>query len=346
MSENEREDNDQLWSEATVWFARMRSPDAEAFRWEFEEWLARGALHRRYYNRASEPWLHGTAAYAEERALIHGVGNQQPEPTPETRPKRGAIAAMIAGSIFVAGSAMLYLAGDRRDVGPERPAIAAQAVTGSARIATAAPEQRLVQLADGSVVVLGGDTQLEVQFAAAMRHLRLDRGNARFEVAHEARPFVVLAGGGSVTAHGTIFDVGITPDHRVSVRLIRGSVDVRFPAPERAKVEPLPRLLHPGEAVSFEATVARASDPARAIPATTAGQEARDYRGVPLAEIVGEANRNSVVPIRLAEPAIAQQQMSGRFRIDDTAVLAERLAALLDLVLDRTNPSEIVLRRK
>jgi transmembrane sensor len=345
MSENEREDNDQLWSEATLWFARMRSPDAEGFRGEFEEWLARGALHRRYYNRAAEHWLHGTAAYAEERALIHGVGNQQPEPTPETRSKRGAIAAMIAGSIVVGGSAMLYLAGDRRDVGPaERPGIAAQAVTGSVRLATAAREQRRVQLADGSVVVLGGDTQLEVQFAAAMRDLRLDRGNARFEVAHEARPFVVLAGGGSVTAHGTIFDVGITPDHRVSVRLIRGCVDVRFPAPERAKVEP--RRLHPGEVVSFEATVARASDPARAIPATTAGQEARDYRDVPLAEIVGEANRNAVVPIRLADPAIAQQQMSGRFRIDDTAVLAERLAALLDLVLDRTNPSEIVLRRK
>ncbi len=54
MTQPTDQDKDQLWSEATLWFARMRSPEADALRPEFEAWLARGALHRRYYNRAAE----------------------------------------------------------------------------------------------------------------------------------------------------------------------------------------------------------------------------------------------------------------------------------------------------
>ena len=50
---------DQLLQEAAAWFARMRGPDAEASRDEFEAWLARGALHRRAYNRAAEIFAMG-----------------------------------------------------------------------------------------------------------------------------------------------------------------------------------------------------------------------------------------------------------------------------------------------
>lgn len=344
MSGPEHDDKDQLWSEATLWFARMRSPDAEQFRAEFEQWLARGALHRRYYNRAAEYWVDSGSALSGDGVKEAGTAEDgRPEP------RRNRNLALLAVPVVIAGSTILWVAHSRDDAGSAGPSVATmQSPSSISHFATAAGEHRRVQLADGSAITLAGGTILEVQFGAAIRRLELDRGKARFEVAHEPRPFVVFAGGGSVTAHGTIFDVGLAPDHRVSVRLIRGSIDVRFPKPERASAGPPPRRLQPGETVSFEATVAHASDQAdRARARTTAAtQSARDYRDVRLADIVSEANRNAAVPIRFANPAIAQQQISGRFSIDDTAILAERLAALFDLAVDRSNAEAIVLRPK
>lgn len=343
---SEREDKDQLWSEATLWFARMRSPDAEEFRPAFEEWLSRGALHRRYYNRASEHWLHGTAAYAEERAQIHGSESRQTPPSRENRSKRGVIAAIAAASILVVGSTVFIVTRTGGPTDRDGQAASTQLPPNATQVATAIGEQRLVRLGDGSLVTLGGSTLLRVQFAGDVRRLQLDRGIARFDVAHEARPFVVLAGGGSVTAHGTMFDVGVSRNHRVSVRLIRGSIDVSFPTAVKAHAQPRARTLHPGEIVSFEAAVESPSGQASALKAPVPTEAAHDYRDVRLADIVDEANRRAIIPIRFASPAIGAKLVSGRFRIDDTALLAERLAALFDLDVDRSSKSEIVLRSK
>lgn len=349
MSGPGHEERDQLWSEATLWFARMRSPDAENFRPEFEQWLARGALHRRYYNRAAEYWVDSGTALAEA-GPDPGAQTRQ-EARPEHGRRRGAVAALIASSVLVAGSTILLIAHDRgaqREAAP--PAAETRAPTGISQFATAAGEQRRMRLADGSVVMLGGGTILRIELGRAMRRLELDRGKARFEVAHEPRPFVVFAGGGSITAHGTVFDVGLGSNRRVSVRLIRGSVDVRFPQAAKPGVRPLPRRLLPGETVSYEATVAQASGQPAASPAPARApapaDSARDYRNVRLADIVSEANRHAEVPIRFADPETGAETVSGRFRTDDTALLAERLAILFDLAVDRSNPHEILLRPK
>jgi transmembrane sensor len=332
---SERDDKDQTWSEATLWFARMRSPDAGEFRPQFEEWLSRGALHRRYYNRASEHWLHGTAAFAEERARIHGGEDRRPEPPRDNRNKRGVTAAVVAASLLVAVSTVLVVA--RTDYGDSEPQIAVtQLPTRPMQLATTKSERRAARLGDGSLVTLGESTLLQVQLANDVRRLQLDRGNARFDVAHEPRPFVVFAGGGSITAHGTIFDVGLSPSHQVSVRLIRGSVEVSFPVRATTTARALHRTLHPGETISFEAPAAAQLPP----------DIARDYRDARLADIVGEANRGAAVPIRVASPAIGARLVSGRFRTDDTALLAERLGTLFDLDVDRSSKTEIVLRSK
>ena len=61
----------QLFEEAAGWFARMRGPDAEASREEFEAWLARGALHRSAYNRAAEVFAMGKLLEEEETQARH-----------------------------------------------------------------------------------------------------------------------------------------------------------------------------------------------------------------------------------------------------------------------------------
>jgi len=68
-------------------------------------------------------------------------------------------------------------------------------------------------------------------FTRSRRSVILGRGEALFEVAHDsARPFVVIAGNGSITAVGTTFDVRKDADRVVCYRDRRnGPVSRRIP---------------------------------------------------------------------------------------------------------------------
>jgi transmembrane sensor len=95
-------------------------------------------------------------------------------------------------------------------------------------------EQARLQLQDGTSVFMSAQTALSATFTRSRRSVILGRGEALFEVAHDsARPFVVIAGNGSITAVGTTFDVRRDAD-RVVVTVTEGTVSV---APQAESVE-------------------------------------------------------------------------------------------------------------
>src|SRR5215472_8224814 len=74
-------------------------------------------------------------------------------------------------------------------------------------------EQSVQRLPDGSVVHLDTDSALTVRYSGGERLVELDRGQALFEVAHEAsRRFRVAAGIAGVIAVGTRFNVYRKPE--------------------------------------------------------------------------------------------------------------------------------------
>lgn len=324
--------SDALHREGARWFARMRGPDAEMLRAEFEAWLAQSAAHRTAYNRAAEIFAMGK--------LLTGETPAPSLPSPESRPRTKARATVLAlcalSAVAAGGWGMMQIMTPQG----QPTQLAAGSPGHTERLATIVGETRAVRLADGSMLALGSDSQVAVEFDEARRRLRLLKGQARFEVAHEARPFVVLAGGGSVTARGTVFEVALTPAGRVDVRLLEGAVDVALPRRERDA--PVVRQLRSGEQLAFEVP-AIAAPVSPTLPAPTA-TTARDYQGVTVAMLVAEANRGAARPIRLADPMLGSKRVSGRFRIDDTAVLARRLALLFDGKVERGG-GEIVLTR-
>ena len=88
-------------------------------------------------------------------------------------------------------------------------------------------QQRVVTLTDGSILELGPNSEVDVQYSSALRSLTLVRGQAIFTVSKNPnRPFVVNAGNGSVTALGTVFNVR-KMDGDVHVRVLEGTVAVR-----------------------------------------------------------------------------------------------------------------------
>ena len=337
--EEDQAAHDSLLREAAAWFARLRGPNAEASREAFEDWLSRDALNRRAYNRAAE---------------IFAMGKLLDERGPASlfmrlRRRSHGLASVLGVLLLAVGAGLLAIRWPPR--GPVVPIAGDGSKKGAVtELAAAEFEGRQLKLADGSLVTLSPATAIFLRFSASVRSVTLERGDARFKVVHGRRPFIVYAGGGSVTAHGTLFEVSLKGDRRVSVRLIEGSVDVALPLDASARPRPIKRL-KPGQAISFAAAAkpsgasglekqgggaARPSNPV----------QARDFEGIELARLLAEANQDAAPPIRLADPALGERRVSGRLRIDDSRLLAARVAALFNLVAQRDGSGDIVLRSK
>lgn len=321
----------QLMAEAARWFARMRGDEAEAIRTDFEAWLARGALHRAAYNRASEIFSMGKL-----------LGEAPLSPGPRLRDRPGLLTAAAAFlCLVIVAAAWMAL----RPTAPAAhgPVVAANGLGETmTRLSGETPHERL---ADGSSVRLASGTRLDLRFDARERRLHLIAGSARFEVQHDARPFIVHAAGGLVVARGTIFEVTLSPAREVEVRLLEGAVDVYPPAGDGV---PATRRLQPGETYSF-------SGVREGIPAGTSvtmrqpeapRQHMEEFDAVPLGDLVVRANRAGAPSIRLADAELASRRISGRISLGDNARLAERLAALLDVDLHTNGAGEIVLQQR
>ena len=326
-------EGNQLQREATEWFVRMRGEQAEQHRAEFERWLARGALHRTAYNRIANLYSAGKRVNWDN--------------LPPPQPVRGAAKRMWMMSIGVAALvgfvtwrmvAVPILPGDSV---LNAPPVEIARKADSVQHATRLGEIRTVKLSDGSMLTIDTDTLVTVDFGQTERQLRLEHGRARFDVAHEARPFVVDAGYAEVIARGTVFDVSYLEDRTVKVQLFRGAVDVKRNSPRGD--EPALRL-KPGGTVLIDEKAGpqlsqKVADAPEDWPKGTA-----EFRKTPLADVVAQMNRYAVAKIRLADPSLGKIEVSGMFRIDDPEKLASHLAQLLGLRVERIS-GELVLTR-
>jgi transmembrane sensor len=315
----------QLAEEAAEWFARMRGPDAESDREAFERWLARGALHRAAYNRVAEIFALGKAL------------KQEPEPMRVSGLDRRWPALLVA--VVIAVALALAWRSARDQISPQ----SSQGRITLARGVINSPVGaiRRLRLSDGSVVTLDSGSELAFALDGAKRDLRLLRGRARFEVAHDGRPFLVHAGAGAIIARGTIFDVSLRNGREVMVRLLQGKVDVRLDRPGGDAAMRV-RHLDPGGAVSFGTMFAPdAKD--RAEPAREWPLGFFEAKATRLAEILAEANRYGGPELIAASEKIADLRVTGRFTVNDGPKLARQLATVFNLRLDFRETGRIIL---
>lgn len=178
--------------------------------------------------------------------------------------------------------------------------------------ATGVGEQRLIQLPDGSRVRLNTDSAVRVAFTDRTRQVALTRGEAYFEVSHDAaRPFIVEAGDVEVRALGTRFDVRRTPQ-AVKVVLVQGRVQVAHAAGGVVMLAPNQELDVTARGVSR----VRPSDVAAAASWTTGRLTFRDMA---LRDAVAEVNRYAPRQIALdAPPEVAAEPVTGEFDVGDT----------------------------
>lgn len=186
-------------------------------------------------------------------------------------------------------------------------------------------EQRLVSLVDGSRLRLDTSTEVRVTFKPDGRQVELVRGQAFFDVAHDAaRPFVVVAGDQSIRALGTRFDVRKEAGD-VRVTLVQGAVEVS------RQSDGATWRLAPGQALAARGRVV---DPPRAVdvPTVTSWTSGRlVFRSTPLAEAVAEVNRYSADKIVLETAQLQSVPVSGVFDVGDTRAFVSAVSELFNL---------------
>lgn len=190
--------------------------------------------------------------------------------------------------------------------------------------ATAPTEQRVIRLADGTRLHLNVDSRVTVRLRSGERRIELARGEAFFDVAHDAaRPFIVDAGGADVRALGTKFDVR-RDDGRVQVTLVEGVVRVNRNASPEAWT------LAPNQQLTLARTGATTRSLPDAAPAASWTTGRLTFHATPLAAAVAEVNRYSDRKVAL-DPRLANHLVSGVFDVGDTQAFVTGVATLFDL---------------
>jgi transmembrane sensor len=271
---------------------------------------------------------------AEDNDLIAAMGRAarqaKPEPVRSFWPQ--AIAASIA---VVAVSAALLIgmqggwfkpAGKTREVASNSASIDPLRVIGGADYVTGRGQKTIVDLADGTRVTLDADSAVDVAFSDARRDVRLLRGRAFFDVAHDpAHPFAVRADSRVVTALGTQFDVRLTPG-AVRVVLVQGSVSVAGGAGALVK-------LHPGEAFAAHGAEAGKVVPIDLDDALAWKQDVVEFENEPLSTAVTKLNRYTRAQIVIKDPKVAALRITGLFRTGDAVRFGRNVAQVLPVKL-------------
>lgn len=173
-------------------------------------------------------------------------------------------------------------------------------------------------LADGSHTTLGSDSLIEVHIGRKHRDVDLVRGEAIFEVVHDAdKPFVVHAQARHVTAVGTRFSVRQDAG-ALRVVVTEGRVQLDSDADLDGRVHPVSLL--PAGSVAWADTDGVRVETMQPDAADRLLQWRRgylDFEDAALADIVGEFNRYHVRKLELADAAVGQLRIGGNFRWSD-----------------------------
>ncbi len=200
---------------------------------ELEAWLSRSLAHQTAFWRLESVW--------ERANRLDALRQLPPRPTPSpASPRRRSLFLGLAASVAIVAA-----------IG-----VSTNILVSSPRLTTYATPiggRESIHLADGSQIDLNTDTVLRTHFKNGQRSAELVKGEALFQIKHDAaHPFVVSVAGHTVTDLGTKFLVH-DDGSRLKVALIEGSARLSTNTnPVKGKVA----VLMPGdEAVATSKTL-------------------------------------------------------------------------------------------
>jgi transmembrane sensor len=309
-------------AQAALWLARRDRDDwSEADQAGFDAWLSEGTIHTITYLRLRDAWNR-----ADRLAALR--------PSPRTQASKLSLAKTwriaVPVAIFLvaaAGLAVTALYGLRT-----RETVYATPVGG----------REVIALSDGSQVELNTDTQLRVSADKEHRTVTLDRGEAYFQIRHDAsHPFAVNVLGHRVTDLGTKFVVS-TDANRVEVSLVEGRA--RFDAADGTQTHSA--VLVPGDVVVATPNAMTVTKKPEASLADQLAwrQGLLIFNDTTLAEVAAQFNRYNSKKLVIADSATARLAIMGKFPVNDVDLFGRVAKAVLGVRVE-TRDSEVVISR-
>lgn len=284
----------EILEEAADWLMRCRARPTDAgLAAELAAWCAHDPVHAAAFARAERTW-----------DMTGRIGPALPAAEILPFPRHRRPLAMAAALAVAASLTLAFLPGLSFR-------LQADHLTGTGG-------REIAHLTDGSTITLAADSAISVRLDGKTRAVALLRGEAYFDVAHDAnRPFVVTAGSTEIEVLGTAFDVDLGKA-ATSIAVARGKVAVR------GSHESV--TLTAGEAVRVEdgAALTRSHQPEPQVAAWRRDLLVAD--DMPIADVVARLDRYYAGLILLPDAAFASQRVTGVFDLKDPAKALRALA--------------------
>lgn len=212
---------------------------------------------------------------------------------------------------------------------------------------------------DGSIIHLNTNSRIETEFSDEKRIIKLIKGEALFEVAHDPdRPFIVYAGDRLVQAIGTKFVVHLKSEN-IQVTVTDGKVKmskvalntklVDIKELNNTTIEKDDVYITKGEKVIV------GSDQAPKLTYINPENIKRElawldgkliFDNEELFDVIEEINRYIDIEIVLKEPYLHKIPISGRFDLKDSEALIEAIKLSFNMDSQRLSSNKVLLTKK
>lgn len=310
--------------EAATWLERREREDwSAADNGALEDWIAQSPAHKLAFWRVKGAW-----SQTERLNALRPTTARKPAAAPprKARPVLRFAAAALAVAVIGGFTADKFLSG---------PAYKTYS--------TGVGVRETITLPDGSQIELNTDTSVRVAEAALHRNVVLDRGEAFFQIKHDAaHPFVVTAGNSRVVDLGTKFTVRAETG-RVEVALVEGS----------ARIEPLDGSAPSRIATLTPGDIAVADKDSLQVSTLTKRDIADDlgwrrgvliFRRTTLSEAAAQFNRYNTHKLIVPDATVAELQLGGTFQTNNPELFARVARDVLGLRIQNRGGETVISR--
>lgn len=305
--------NERLLKQALEWFFLLQSENCtDENKQKFNHWYCKSETNQKAYAHAEYLW--SDLNQLKKTTRIPGL-----EEARRPRSKRRAVRALGMAALMLISSALVSVGWMEYHT---------ETVTYSTQLG----EKRTITLSDGSMVDLNTATRLHAKISLLQRHIKLDSGEAIFDVQHErVRSFNVQTDQLTIRDIGTRFSVRLQNDD-VLVAVLQGAVEING---ERMD-EGYQRWYQSGLGFSHQ----QSTDIAQ-IEAWKQGRLI--FRQAAVKEVVTELERYHPVRFVFADPSIALETLSGTFGSDNLELFLNSLVKILPIKVSRLPDEQTLL---
>ena len=225
--------------------------------------------------------------------------------------------------------------------------------------ATLVGQQMDTTFNDGSIIHLNTNSHIETEFSDDKRIIKLIKGEALFEVAHDPnRPFIVYAGDRLVQAIGTKFIVHLKAED-IQVTVTDGKVKTSKVALNKTLADISSLDSNATKEDDFYITKGEKlvinKDKAPSLIQIEDENMDREiswlngkliFVNEKLSYVIEEINRYVEVEIVLKDPAMNNITISGRFDLQDSEALIEAIKLSFNMSVERLGSNKILLSKK